>query len=145
MNRRGFLQAMLAAGVAPAFVPYGSLMVPRGEIIVPTTLADEPFELGYEIVTHPHRNVIYVRAGARGIGDGSSWFDACRSLPEATRIAKAEAVIYVSEIHVEAGDLRLAPKDSTLIIEHGTVKGNVFRSGFNGKQCNIFNCMIDLT
>lgn len=29
MNRRGFLQAVLAAGVAPAFVRYGSLMVPR--------------------------------------------------------------------------------------------------------------------
>lgn len=29
MNRRGFLGAILAAGMAPAFVRYGSLMVPK--------------------------------------------------------------------------------------------------------------------
>ena len=36
MNRRGFLQACLAAGVAPAFIPIGRLMVPKArEIIQP--------------------------------------------------------------------------------------------------------------
>jgi hypothetical protein len=29
MNRRSFMAAILAAGVAPAYVRYGSLMVPR--------------------------------------------------------------------------------------------------------------------
>jgi hypothetical protein len=30
MNRRGFLAGILAAAVAPAYVKYGSLMMPRG-------------------------------------------------------------------------------------------------------------------
>lgn len=32
MNRRSFLTSILAAAAAPAFVKYGSLMVPKGVI-----------------------------------------------------------------------------------------------------------------
>jgi hypothetical protein len=90
MNRRGFLQAILAAGVAPAFVRSSSLM-----LLVPRR----------EIWTVPSIGSIYVRSLAKGerrtVIDGRSWATAFTTI-----VAAAGDRIYVAADHhesIEAG------------------------------------------
>lgn len=50
ITRRGMLGAMLAAATAPAFVRYGSLMVPRVLVVTevtPTVITVSPVEVTY--------------------------------------------------------------------------------------------------
>jgi len=84
MNRRGFLGAILAAGVAPAIVRAESLMkivVPRQELILPGMFACFPrplsapeFSLLHEAIkSRQFSGTVAMLGGQMKVFDGQDW------------------------------------------------------------------------
>jgi hypothetical protein len=89
MNRRGFLQAILAAGTAPAFVRYSSLM----PLVVPRHIAaSNAVEVPLEFLRLSN---LYVMQSAHGNGSGDSWENAY-GLDEAFARVKPGGSVHIS-------------------------------------------------